>query len=491
MTAPEHRAITTIWRLEGARIIAAVARLVRDVGTAEQIAQDALVAALETWPVSGIPDNAGAWLMATARNRALDHLRRVRMQIEKHEAIGRDQEAMEAMLVPDTFTVLDTAQSDPIGDDLLRLIFTACHPVLSTEARVALTLRLLGGLTTDEIARAFLVPEKTIAQRIVRAKRTLAEARVPFELPERAELGARLATVLEVIYLIFNEGYTATSGEHWMRPELADEALRLGRVLAALSPEAPEVHGLVALMEFQSSRSAARVDAAGRPVLLPDQDRRRWDPLLIRRGEMALERAREVGGRARPVRAAGGHRELPCASAHGGRNGLESHRGPVRCSGPGHAFAGRGVESCGRGVHGVRSRGRSRNRRPSGGRRATEVISLAAERAGRFSRQARTARRSACRIRTGGIDDAQCAGNRTAARARAGAGKARARRFHAGGSRGLNARRNACAPARIEECSYHGKRNLRMAYSTTNIASRAGKVSRLTNADHASRAAIA
>ena len=294
--SPEHKAITTIWRLEGARIIAGVARLVRDVGLAEQLAQDALVTALESWPDAGIPDNPGAWLMATAKNRALDHLRRVKMQTEKHAQIGRDLEAMEALTVPDTFDVIDARERDPIGDDLLRLIFTACHPVLSTEARVALTLKLLGGLSTDEIARAFLVPEATIAQRIVRAKRTLSEARVPFELPAPAELGSRLASVLEVIYLIFNEGYTATSGEHWMRPELADEALRLGRVLAELAPEEAEVHGLAALMEFQASRSAARVDSAGRPVLLLDQDRRRWDQLLIRRGNAALGRAEKRAG---------------------------------------------------------------------------------------------------------------------------------------------------------------------------------------------------
>jgi RNA polymerase sigma factor (sigma-70 family) len=294
--SPEHQAVTTIWRLEGARIIAGVARVVRDVGLAEQLAQDALVAALETWPTAGIPDKPAAWLMATAKNRAFDHLRQAKIRAQKHAEIGRDLEATEALTVPDTFDVVDALRQDPIGDDLLRLIFTACHPVLSTEARVALTLKLLGGLTTDEIARAFLVPEPTMAQRIVRAKRTLSEARVPFELPASEELGARLASVLEVIYLIFNEGYTATSGEHWMRPELADEALRLGRVLAELTPREAEVHGLVALMEFQASRSAARIDARGRPVLLLDQDRRRWDQLLIRRGNAALERAEKLGG---------------------------------------------------------------------------------------------------------------------------------------------------------------------------------------------------
>jgi RNA polymerase sigma factor (sigma-70 family) len=296
MSAPEHKTITAIWRMEGAKIIAGVARMVRDVGLAEELAQDALVAALENWPGAGIPDNPAAWLMATAKNRALDHLRKLKMQYEKHEEIGRDLEAQEAMFVPDFFDALEAAQRDPIGDDLLRLIFTACHPVLSTEARAALTLKLLGGLTTDEISRAFLVQETTIAQRIVRAKRTLTEARVPFELPAAGELGARLASVLEVIYLIFNEGYTATSGGNWMRPELADEALRLGRILAGLAPDEPEVHGLVALMELQASRSGARTDAAGKPVLLLEQDRGRWDQLLIRRGLAALERVEKLGG---------------------------------------------------------------------------------------------------------------------------------------------------------------------------------------------------
>ena len=296
MSAAEHQAITAIWRLEGAKIIAGVARMVRDVGLAEELAQDALVAALEHWPHEGIPDNTGAWLMATAKNRALDYLRRARMQAEKHEEIGHDLEAMEAMVVPDISDSIDERRSREISDDLLRLIFTACHPVLSTEARVALTLKLLCGLTTEEIARAFLVPETTMAQRIVRAKRTLSEARVPFEIPVGNELAVRLASVLEVIYLVFNEGYTATSGNDWMRPELANEALRLGRILAGLAPVEPEVHGLVALMEFQSSRATARVDAEGRPVLLLDQNRAQWDPLLIRRGRQALEKAETLGG---------------------------------------------------------------------------------------------------------------------------------------------------------------------------------------------------
>ncbi|HXU44722.1 MAG TPA: sigma-70 family RNA polymerase sigma factor, partial [Thermoanaerobaculia bacterium] len=266
-THPTHRAIDAVWRIESARLIAGLARIVRDVGLAEDLAQDALVAALEQWPTSGVPDNPGAWLMATAKHRAIDRLRRRQMRARKHEEIGRDVEARE-LAAPDW----DAALDDPIGDDLLRLVFTACHPVLSTEARVALTLRLLGGLTTEEIARAFLVPEATIAQRIVRAKKTLAEARVPFEVPRGAEFVARLAPVLEVIYLIFNEGYAATAGDDWMRPALCEDALRLGRILAELAPREPEVHGLVALMEIQASRTGARVDSSGAPILLLDQN---------------------------------------------------------------------------------------------------------------------------------------------------------------------------------------------------------------------------
>jgi RNA polymerase sigma factor (sigma-70 family) len=296
MAADIHRTIEAVWRMECGRIVAGVARLVRDVGLAEEFAQDALVAALEHWPRERVPDNPGAWLMATAKHRALDWLRRQKMQAEKHEQIGHELDAQEALVVPDFVDALDAARQDEIGDDLLRLMFIACHPVLSTEARVALTLRLLGGLSTAEIARAFLVPEPTVAQRIVRAKRTLAAAQVPFELPRREALAERLGSVLEVIYLVFNEGYTATAGDDWMRPTLAGEALRLGRVLAGLAPQEPEVHGLVALMELQASRAAARVDAEGRPVLLMDQDRGRWDRLLIRRGLAALERARASGG---------------------------------------------------------------------------------------------------------------------------------------------------------------------------------------------------
>ncbi len=290
-----HRAIEAAWRIERAKIIASVARLVRDVGLAEELAQDALLAALEHWPAEGVPDNPAAWLVATAKNRALDHLRRARLLAAKHEEIGRDLEAQEALYVPDFVDALDAARADVIGDDLLRLIFIACHPVLSTEARVALTLKLLGGLSTQEIARAFLVPEPTIAQRIVRAKRTLTAAKVPFDLPQGEAIAPRLASVLEVIYLVFNEGYTATAGDDWMRPELCNEALRLGRVLAGLAPDESEVHGLVALMELQASRAAARVDASGRPVLLLEQDRARWDHLLIRRGLVALERAAAPG----------------------------------------------------------------------------------------------------------------------------------------------------------------------------------------------------
>ncbi|HWH83327.1 MAG TPA: RNA polymerase sigma factor [Burkholderiaceae bacterium] len=291
-----RRAIDAVWRIESAKVIAHVARLVRDVGVAEELAQDALVSALEHWPKDGVPDNPGAWLMTTAKHRALDRLRQEALHARKHEELGADLDALQAHVVPDFVDALDAARQDDIGDDLLRLVFTACHPVLSADARVALTLRLLGGLTTDEIARAFLVPEPTIAQRIVRAKRTLAQAQVPFEVPRADALAPRLASVLEVIYLVFNEGYSATAGDDWMRPALCDEALRLARVVAGLVPDEPEVHGLVALLELQASRTRARTDAQGRPVLLMAQDRGRWDPLLIRRGLVALERARSLDG---------------------------------------------------------------------------------------------------------------------------------------------------------------------------------------------------
>lgn len=296
MSDPTHRAIEAVWRIEAARVVAHGARLVRDIGIAEELAQDALIAALEHWPRDGVPDNPGAWLMATVKHRALDKLRQDALHAKKHEAMGRDLDALEAHVVPDFVDALDAARADDIGDDLLRLIFTACHPVLSTDARVTLTLRLLGGLATHEIARAFLAPEATIAQRIVRAKRTLREARVPFEVPRAAARAARMASVLEVIYLIFNEGYAATAGDDWIRPALCDEALRVGRILAELAREDSEVHGLVALMELQASRLHARTDANGRPVLLADQDRLRWDPLLIRRGLAALGRAEALGG---------------------------------------------------------------------------------------------------------------------------------------------------------------------------------------------------
>ena len=279
-------AIDAVWRIESPRLIAGLARIVRDVGIAEDLAQDALVAALEQWPKSGVPDNPGAWLMAAAKHRAIDHFRRNTLLERKHEELGREFATRE-MVVPDLTSALD----DDVGDDLLRLVFVSCHPVLSTEARVALTLRLLGGLTTEEIARAFLAPEPTIAQRIVRAKRTLAEKRVPFEVPRGPELAARLSSVLEVIYLIFNEGYSATAGDDWMRPALCEDALRLGRILAELAPREPEVHGLVALMEIQASRSRARVGPSGEPILLLDQNRARWDQLLISRGLAALGRS--------------------------------------------------------------------------------------------------------------------------------------------------------------------------------------------------------
>ena len=284
-----HRAIDAVWRIESARLIAGLTRIVRDVGIAEELAQDALLVALEQWPRGGVPDNPGAWLMATAKNRAIDRLRRGKLLERKHEELGYELE-----IEQETAPGIDAGIDDDIGDDLLRLVFIACHPVLSTEARVALTLRLLGGLTTEEIARAFLLTEPTIAQRIVRAKRTLAEAQVPFEVPRGSELAARLASVLEVIYLIFNEGYSATAGDDLMRPALCEDALRLGRMVAELDPDEAEVHGLVALMEIQASRAAARIGPSGEPVLLLDQDRSRWDQLLIRRGLAALERAEHL-----------------------------------------------------------------------------------------------------------------------------------------------------------------------------------------------------
>jgi RNA polymerase sigma factor (sigma-70 family) len=293
MTATDvHRSIDAIFRIESAKLIAGLARMVRDVGLAEELAQDALVTALERWPESGVPEHPGAWLMATAKHRAVDHLRRRALLARKHEELGQEIETQQS----DSETALDAATEDEVGDDLLRLVFIACHPVLSTEARVALTLRLLGGLTTDEIARAFLVAEPTIAQRIVRAKRTLSAAGAPFEMPRGHELDARLSSVLEVIYLIFNEGYSATAGEDWVRPALCEDALRLGRILATLAPAEPEVHGLIALMEIQASRLRSRVGPSGDPILLLDQNRARWDQLLIRRGLAALARVEALDG---------------------------------------------------------------------------------------------------------------------------------------------------------------------------------------------------
>jgi RNA polymerase sigma factor (sigma-70 family) len=291
--ADTHRAIDAVWRIESARLIAGLARIVRDVAVAEELAQDALVVALERWPETGVPDNPGAWLMTTAKHRAIDHFRRNKLLERKHEELGRELKSQQDLAMAN----FDTANlDDDIEDDLLRLVFVSCHPVLSTEGRVSLTLRLLGGLTTQEIARAFLVPEPTVAQRIVRAKRTLTEARVPFEVPRGPDLAARLSSVLEVIYLIFNEGYSATAGEDWMRPALCEDALRLGRILAGLVPKVAEVHGLVALMEIQASRIHERVGPKGEPILLLDQDRTRWDHVLIRRGLAALQRAEELGG---------------------------------------------------------------------------------------------------------------------------------------------------------------------------------------------------
>ena len=404
MTAPDtHRAIDAVWRIESPRLIAGLARMVRDVGLAEDLAQDALVIALERWPVEGIPANPGAWLMTIAKRRAIDQLRRRSLLERKHEELAKEMNDMQETATPD----LDAAIDDDIGDDLLRLVFTSCHPVLSMESRVALTLRLLGGLTTEEIARAFLVPEPTIAQRIVRAKRTLAEKQVPFEIPRGAELAQRLSSVLEVIYLIFNEGYSATTGEDWMRPALCDDALRLGRILAELAPQESEVHGLVALMEIQASRSRARLGPSGEPVLLLNQDRARWDQLLIRRGLAALSSRREAGRRAGSLRAASGDRSVSCPRANCGSDRLGAHRVVVRLARAARALSRRGAQSRRRHRHGVWSASRpGLGRCAHFGADARELPSLA-QRAWRSSGKARPQRRGTRRVRASRFDDAQ------------------------------------------------------------------------------------
>ena len=352
MTTDLHRTIDAVWRMESPKVIASVARMVHDVSLAEDLAQDALVAAMESWPKSGIPENPGAWLTATAKHRAIDIFRRNKLLERKHEELGRDMDARQEAAVAE----LENALDDDVGDDLLRLVFVACHPVLAPEARVALTLRLLGGLTTDEIARAFLVPEPTIAQRIVRAKRTLAEKRIPFEVPRAAELPARLASVLEVIYLIFNEGYSATAGDDLLRPSLCEDALRLGRILAELAPKEAEVHGLVALMEIQASRSKARVGPGGEPILLLEQDRARWDRLLISRGLAALERAKKSTACTARMRCRPPSRRVTRGRLRRRKpTGRGSLRSTARC-GAG-AVPGRGTEPRGCGGHGVRSGG--------------------------------------------------------------------------------------------------------------------------------------
>ncbi|MEZ4714943.1 MAG: sigma-70 family RNA polymerase sigma factor [Caldilineaceae bacterium] len=371
-----RRTVAAIWRIESARLIAALARLVNDVGLAEDLAQDALVAALEQWPVEGVPDNPGAWLMTVAKRRAVDWVRRDQTRERKYAEL-RQQLETEQVTGPADVTA---AAALDVGDDLLRLIFIACHPVLSTEAQVALALRLLGGLTTEEIAHAFLVPTPTIAQRITRAKRTLAAAQVPFATPQENEWAARLASVLEVIYLIFNEGYAASAGDTWTRPLLCEEALRLGRILAGVMPGEPEVHGLVALMEIQASRLRARVGAAGEPVLLLEQDRARWDQLLIQRGLAALAR-RALGRDLRSVHAASGHCGLSRPRAHGRGHGLAAHRRALRCPGPIDAVP-RGRVEPGRGAgHGLRAGGRPGTGRPARPGAVAGRVSSAAQRA--------------------------------------------------------------------------------------------------------------
>ena len=394
-------AIDAVWKIESPKLIAALARMTRDVGLAEDLAQDALVAALEQWPAEGIPRNPAAWLMAIAKRRGIDHFRHHTLAEHKHEQLVHEMET--AGHVPD----FDAALDDDVGDDLLRLIFTACHPVLSTEARVALTLKLLAGFTTPEIARAFLAPEPTIQQRIVRAKRTLAEKKVPYEVPAGPELAVRLASVLEVIYLIFNEGYSATAGDDWMRPALCEDAQRLGRVLAGLAPMEPEVHGLVALMEIQASRAAARIGPKGEPVLLLDQDRRRWNRLLIQRGLAALDRAERLRRDARPVHAAGGDCRVSCARARGVADGLDADRSLYDELAQAPAVAGRRAQSRGRAWHGVRPGPRAWRSPIAGARADAEGLSLPAGRARRSAVQVETLRRGARRVREGGGADAE------------------------------------------------------------------------------------
>ena len=397
MGTETERAIDAVWRIESPRLIAGLARIVRDVGIAEDLAQDALVAALEQWPATGVPRNPGAWLMAAAKNRAIDHWRRLKRLERKHEQIGRELSG-EQDAVPDLEATIDE-RTDGVGDDLLRLVFVACHPVLSTEAQVALTLRLLGGLTTEEIARAFLVSEPTIAQRIVRAKRTLAAKQVPFEVPRGEERVRRLRSVLGVVYLIFNEGYTATAGDDLMRPALCSEALRLGRILAELVPEEPEVHGLIALMEIQTSRARARVGPAGEPIVLFEQNRALWDQLLIRRGLAALDRADALGEERGSVRAPSRDRRVPRARTYARRNGLDPDRRALRRAGAAHAVAGRGVEPRGCRRHGARPRSGPCACRCAHSRRGASKLPPPAYRPRRSAVEARARRRGPTGVR--------------------------------------------------------------------------------------------
>jgi RNA polymerase sigma factor (sigma-70 family) len=411
-----HRAIEAIWRIEQAKLIAGLTRVVRDVSLAEELAQEALVAALDRWPRTGVPDRPGAWLMQTAKNRAIDLFRRNRLIERKHAELGHELELDQAE-APDP----DAALDDHVGDDLLGLIFTACHPALSPEAQAALTLRLLGGLTTAEIARAFLVPEPTMAQRIVRAKRTLSEAKVPFEVPRGAAMSERLGSVLAVLYLIFNEGYSATAGEDWVRPQLCEEAMRLGRVLAGLAPQEPEVHGLVALMEIQASRFRARTGADGEPVLLARQDRTRWDRLLITRGLAAIEQARTLGRPRGPYLVAGRDRGVPRPRTHRRRHRLAaaSWRSTTRtCRAV--ALAHHRTQPRGCAVHGLRAGRRAGGGGRADGRARAAGLPPAADRARRPAFQARPPRRGAQGVRSGCLAHPQHARTGAAAGARTG-----------------------------------------------------------------------